>query len=82
MFIVWIPQLLSSLNTANCNAVSDIVLRLAETYPQALIYIYRITKENYDIENNSGNLKNTVEQYEIPIFFKYICIKVNFLNLD
>ncbi|XP_066140487.1 DNA-dependent protein kinase catalytic subunit-like [Euwallacea fornicatus] len=47
MFLGWIPQLLANVDTRKVTAISDIILRIAKTYPQAIMYSYRLSKENY-----------------------------------
>ncbi|KAJ8918257.1 hypothetical protein NQ315_014127 [Exocentrus adspersus] len=47
MFLGWIPQLLANLDSKKIHALSKIVIRIAETYPQAIMYPYRLSKEHY-----------------------------------
>lgn len=47
MFLGWIPQLLANLDTRKIYALSKIIVRIAETYPQAIMYPYRLSKEHY-----------------------------------
>lgn len=35
------------IDTPKVSAISEIVLRIATTYPQAIMYSYRLSKENY-----------------------------------
>nr|XP_018915697.1 PREDICTED: DNA-dependent protein kinase catalytic subunit-like [Bemisia tabaci] len=44
-FLEWVPQLLTALYSPKVAAVSDLLLRLAEKYPNALIYPFRLSKE-------------------------------------
>lgn len=48
MFLGWIPQLLAYLNTEKIFAISPIVQRIAETYPQAIMFHYRLSRESYN----------------------------------
>ncbi|KAH1016070.1 hypothetical protein HUJ04_007350, partial [Dendroctonus ponderosae] len=47
MFLGWIPQLLANVDSSKLTAISNIILRIARTYPQAIMYSYRLFKENY-----------------------------------
>ncbi|GJQ83173.1 hypothetical protein Trydic_g18200 [Trypoxylus dichotomus] len=47
MFIRWIPQLLANLDTPNITVIFPIVERIAKTYPQAVMYPYRLSKQKY-----------------------------------
>ncbi|XP_066255512.1 DNA-dependent protein kinase catalytic subunit-like [Euwallacea similis] len=47
MFLGWIPQLLANVDTPKVTAISGIILKIAKTYPQAIMYSYRLSKENY-----------------------------------
>ncbi|XP_030758783.1 DNA-dependent protein kinase catalytic subunit-like [Sitophilus oryzae] len=60
MFLGWIPQLLANVDSDKVTAISDLVLRIAETYPQAIMYSYRLSKENYT--NTDNLLKKQVTQ--------------------
>lgn len=47
MFIAWIPQILSNLKFSVKSHLDKIIERLAESYPAALIYSFRISYEQY-----------------------------------
>ncbi|KAG5877906.1 hypothetical protein JTB14_011622 [Gonioctena quinquepunctata] len=47
MFLGWIPQLLANVDSPKVFAISKIIKRIAETYPQAIMYPYRLSRENY-----------------------------------
>lgn len=48
MFIPWIPQLLAFIGSPKTEAVGKLLVKLAETYPNALQYSYRLTKQSMD----------------------------------
>lgn len=37
----------ANVDTPKVSAISEIILRIATTYPQAIMYSYRLSKENY-----------------------------------
>ena len=47
-------------------AVQQVILEIAESYPQALVYPYMISSENYSFEETAEGHKNKefVERYE------------------
>lgn len=47
MFLAWIPQILSNLNFSSKSHLDTIIHRIAESYPAALIYPFRISYEQY-----------------------------------
>lgn len=47
MFLEWIPQLLANLNSTIQNAIAGIITNIAASYPQALIYPFRLCKEKF-----------------------------------
>ncbi|KAF5289822.1 hypothetical protein FQA39_LY14977 [Lamprigera yunnana] len=51
MFLKWIPQLLANLDTICIHAIDTIVLEIAKTYPQAIMFPYKISKEKYKFES-------------------------------
>ncbi|XP_022913511.2 DNA-dependent protein kinase catalytic subunit-like [Onthophagus taurus] len=58
LFIQWIPQLLSKIDS-NCIFVIDkIILKIAKSYPQSIMYPYKLSKEKVDLNvNYNQNLK-------------------------
>lgn len=57
MFLRWIPQLLANVDTNKIFAIADIIEKIACTYPQSIMYAYRLSKENYVLcEDNIGNV--------------------------
>ncbi|KAB0800482.1 hypothetical protein PPYR_06222 [Photinus pyralis] len=53
MFLNWIPQLLANLDTAAIFAISDIIVEIAQMYPQAIMYAYRLSKGKYKLQSNT-----------------------------
>lgn len=60
MFIDWISQMLSRINEITI----DILIKIAEQFPQVLYYQYNIVKEDLIIK---PNLKQKIEQFESKI---------------
>ncbi|XP_023014378.2 DNA-dependent protein kinase catalytic subunit [Leptinotarsa decemlineata] len=60
MFLGWIPQLLANVDSPKICAISKIIERIAETYPKAIMYPYRLSKENYKF--NDENIKSEVQK--------------------
>lgn len=48
MFIPWIPQLLAMLGLKTVSVVENVLHRLAESYPQAIMFAFQISKETAD----------------------------------
>nr|CAH7756351.1 unnamed protein product [Callosobruchus chinensis] len=61
MFLGWIPQILASMDSSKIFALSDIIIRIAETYPQAIVYPYRLSRER--ITSESGGLETEKRTY-------------------
>ena len=55
MFLGWIPQILVTLDSPKISAVAPLVLKIAKTYPQAIMYAYRLSKENYKSDYTEFN---------------------------
>lgn len=72
MFLRWIPQLLAIVDTAKVCAISGIILNIAKTYPQSIMYAYRLSKENYCMGQNVVG-KDTIDLIARYIFY---CVKV------
>ncbi|KAJ8958552.1 hypothetical protein NQ314_006391 [Rhamnusium bicolor] len=53
MFLGWIPQLLANVDSQKIFAISKVIIRIAEAYPQAIMYPYRLSKENYNFKDNN-----------------------------
>ncbi|XP_045466048.1 DNA-dependent protein kinase catalytic subunit-like isoform X2 [Harmonia axyridis] len=51
MFLSWVPQLLANMNSDNIYAIDSIIMRISETYPQAIMYAYRLSRENFEKPN-------------------------------
>ncbi|OWA49909.1 DNA-dependent protein kinase catalytic subunit [Hypsibius exemplaris] len=74
MFIQWANQVLALLDKPEGNAVHDILGRMASEYPQAIIYGFKISKENYVFdEKDSRGRRNKKffdelsEKLDIPL---------------
>lgn len=65
MFLRWIPQLLAVVDTNKIFAITDIIEKIASTYPQSAMYAYRLSKENYVFhEDDIGNAAlQLIERY-------------------
>jgi len=62
MFLGWVNQLLASLDTSVGPLLHSLVLRLAETYPQALIYAFQLSREKYNLGSGHTSLKDLVDK--------------------
>lgn len=58
MFISWIGQLVALLNRPESTAVHGILQQIADHYPQALIYPFKVTTEEFEYERNQQGKKN------------------------
>lgn len=56
MYLDWIPQLLANLDSNCINAIAEIVLNIAKTYPQALIFAYRFSKIKFDFKDQNTKI--------------------------
>ncbi|KAJ4442685.1 hypothetical protein ANN_04274 [Periplaneta americana] len=68
MFLGWVNQLLACLDTPVGPVLYDLVLSLAQTYPQALIYAFPLSREKYNLERRETRLKDLVYQLESILF--------------
>lgn len=84
MFLAWMPQILSNLNFSVKSHLDTIIQRIAETYPAALIYPFRISYEQYKQENKGIQLLarefivQLIDLLKNPVLDKFIQA---FLNL-
>lgn len=62
MFLDWVNQLLACLNTPIGPVLHDLVRSLAQTYPQAIIYGFQVSQENYELGREQPDLKNFVDE--------------------
>lgn len=86
MFIYWIPQILSYVNTSRPNHLDDIIYRLSLSYPSAL-------KHSFDLwfENAPGlkrqNIQDIKTHLQLPIVddfvksLKYLCVPAILLKV-
>ncbi|XP_031440254.1 DNA-dependent protein kinase catalytic subunit [Clupea harengus] len=56
--IGWISQMMALLDKREAVAVQQVILEIAESYPQALVYPYMISSENYSFEETAEGHKN------------------------
>ncbi|XP_069076234.1 DNA-dependent protein kinase catalytic subunit isoform X2 [Pleurodeles waltl] len=57
-FIGWIAQMMAMLDKKQAVAVQHIVEEIADLYPQALVYPFMISSENYSFEESAIGHKN------------------------
>lgn len=62
MFLRWIPQLLANVDGEKIFAVAEIVEKIAVTYPQAIMYAYRLSKKNYSLENSNTETLRLIQR--------------------
>ncbi|XP_042616499.1 DNA-dependent protein kinase catalytic subunit-like isoform X2 [Cyprinus carpio] len=58
MLIGWISQMMALLDKPQATAVQHVIKEIAECYPQALIYPYMISSENYTFEKSASGQRN------------------------
>lgn len=63
MFLRWIPQLLANVDSEKVFAVADIIEKIAVKYPQAIMYPYRLSKENYFLANANTETLELIARY-------------------
>ncbi|XP_041924731.1 DNA-dependent protein kinase catalytic subunit isoform X1 [Alosa sapidissima] len=56
--ISWISQMMALLDKREAVAVQQVIWEIAESYPQALVYPYMISSENYSFEETAEGHKN------------------------
>lgn len=54
MFLGWIPQILANIDSPKVGAFTHLILKIAKTYPQAIMYAYRLSKENYKCDSEES----------------------------
>jgi hypothetical protein len=62
MFLGWVNQLLASLDTPVGPVLHNLVRRLAETYPQALVYTFQLSREKYNLSGDHTSLNDLVDE--------------------
>ncbi|KAJ9593226.1 hypothetical protein L9F63_015225 [Diploptera punctata] len=77
MFLGWINQLLASLNTEVGPVLYDLVRSLARTYPQAIVYGFQVSQENYTLGTEQPTLNNFIHElaqllYHTPILDTFL----------
>lgn len=58
LLIGWISQMMALLDKPQATAVQHVIEEIAECYPQALIYPYMISSENYTFEESASGQRN------------------------
>ncbi|XP_070581112.1 DNA-dependent protein kinase catalytic subunit-like [Ptychodera flava] len=58
MFLGWLGQMLALLDKNESPAVHRIILDIAEQYPQALVYPFKMSSENFSFEKSNCGKKN------------------------
>lgn len=48
MFLGWIPQILVNIGSSKEKAITNIILKIADLYPQAVVYAYRLSRDNFE----------------------------------
>ncbi|RUS72684.1 hypothetical protein EGW08_019554 [Elysia chlorotica] len=78
MFLMWVSQMTALLDKPEAQVVAPLLLRIAEDYPQALIYPFRMSSEGYNFGSSAQDSKNkdTVHKLEElcsnPVINKFI----------
>ena len=62
MFLGWINQLLACLNTPIGLVLYDLIRSLAQMYPQAIVYGFQVSQENYALGEEQPGLSNFVAE--------------------
>ncbi|XP_071445533.1 DNA-dependent protein kinase catalytic subunit-like [Hetaerina americana] len=52
MYLSWTSQILAHLNDSSCSTLSDLIVRMAETYPSAIVFPFRVSSDKYEKENS------------------------------
>lgn len=72
MFLGWIPQILALVDTHAVNVVGPLLLKIAETYPNAVTYPYNISRNN-NLSNDVSKPRLIKMQVSI-VFLRKICL--------
>lgn len=57
-FIGWISQMMAVLDKREANVVQHIIEKIADSYPQAVIYPFMISSESFTFELSANGNKN------------------------
>uniref|UniRef100_UPI00398F68DD DNA-dependent protein kinase catalytic subunit isoform X2 n=1 Tax=Pristiophorus japonicus TaxID=55135 RepID=UPI00398F68DD len=57
-FIGWISQMMAVLDKKEANVVQHIIEEIADSYPQAIVYSFMISSENYTFEPSASGNRN------------------------
>lgn len=74
MYLRWIPQLLANIDSEKVFAVADIVEKIAMNYPQAIMYAYKLSKEDYFLQNANAETLRIIKRYFVFFFVCFFCI--------
>ncbi|XP_076445486.1 DNA-dependent protein kinase catalytic subunit-like [Babylonia areolata] len=58
MFILWISQMMALMDKEQAPAVRPVLLRLANDYPQAVVYPFRISQEGFEFGSSRVDRQN------------------------
>lgn len=75
MFLSWVPQILALLDTA-AEVIGPLLLKIAKKYPNAILYPYRISREN----NLAGNVSSLRIITELDSLLKSNSLQSQFLQ--
>uniref|UniRef100_A0A8C5WDN6 DNA-dependent protein kinase catalytic subunit n=1 Tax=Leptobrachium leishanense TaxID=445787 RepID=A0A8C5WDN6_9ANUR len=75
-FIGWINQMMAMLDKKEALAVQYIIEQIADSYPQALVYPFIISAENYNFEDTISGHSNKEFIARKKFFFKDWCDEV------
>ncbi|XP_048384539.2 DNA-dependent protein kinase catalytic subunit [Stegostoma tigrinum] len=57
-FISWINQMMAALDKKEACVIHPIIEKIADSYPQAIVYPFMISSENYTFEQSANGNKN------------------------
>ena len=83
MFLGWLGQMTALLNKPESPAVQEILLTIATTYPNALVYPFKMSMEGYSFEkNDTGKQASAVCDRSVTICLpKKKIIIIVYINL-
>nr|XP_006812077.1 PREDICTED: DNA-dependent protein kinase catalytic subunit-like [Saccoglossus kowalevskii] len=80
MFLGWIGQMLALLDKVESISVQGILLEIANNYPQALVYPFKVSSENFSFENTVTGKRNKEKVSQlaaildnVPLVMHFIC---------
>lgn len=79
MFLSWASQMLALVDKREGAAVHDVLGRLADEYPQALVYAFKISREGYVLDDKSTHGKvnrpaadNLAQKLDLPLVSEFV----------